>query len=113
MCILAIGECDVGDSDKVDCGYFGINQVQCEANNCCWKESSVSGVPYCFHRIGESDGNLMRMQLVLQRLLQHLEDELISCIPAQNTSTLKSMVIIVFYSTSFQKFHLSARLLTG
>ena len=39
----------------MDCGYFGIDKAECEANNCCWKESSVSGVPYCFHKVGESD----------------------------------------------------------
>ena len=52
---VLIGECDVGDSGKVDCGYFGIIQAGCEANGCCWKESSVSGVPYCFHKVGESE----------------------------------------------------------
>jgi len=57
--LLAIGagECNVADSDKVDCGYFGINQEQCEGNGCCWKESNIAGVPYCFHKVGESEGS--------------------------------------------------------
>jgi len=46
------------DSDKVDCGYFGITQEQCEGNGCCWKESNIGGVPYCFHKVGESEGSV-------------------------------------------------------
>ena len=52
--VVILGECQVEDSDKVDCGYFGINQTQCVNKGCCWKESNDSGVPYCFETIGES-----------------------------------------------------------
>ena len=45
------------DSDKVDCGYFGITQEQCEGNGCCWKESNIDGVPFCFYKVGESEGS--------------------------------------------------------
>ena len=55
VCCLTIGRCEVQeDSDKVNCGYVGIIQTQCEAKGCCWKEPSVSGVPFCFHKVGES-----------------------------------------------------------
>ena len=63
MCLpklcIAIGasRCSVADSDKVDCGYFGITQEQCEGNGCCWKESNIDGVPFCFYKVGESEGS--------------------------------------------------------
>ncbi len=38
---------------REDCGYPGINQEQCEKNNCCWKESSVDKVPWCFKGIDD------------------------------------------------------------
>lgn len=27
---------DWKDDDKTDCGYMGINQLECEKKNCCW-----------------------------------------------------------------------------
>ena len=38
---------------RKECGYAGINQEQCEKNNCCWKESSVDKVPWCFKGIDD------------------------------------------------------------
>ena len=38
---------------REECGYAGINQEQCEKNNCCWKESSVDKVPWCFKGIDD------------------------------------------------------------
>ena len=38
---------------KKDCGFYGINQKTCEEKGCCWKESSVQGVPWCFHGIDD------------------------------------------------------------
>lgn len=37
-------------SNKVECGYFGIKQNECEAKDCCWYESNVSGEPWCFYK---------------------------------------------------------------
>jgi len=45
-----VQKCNVGDTPKrVDCGYSGIQQNQCRQRKCCWKESSVDGVPWCFY----------------------------------------------------------------
>ena len=38
---------------KKDCGFYGINQKTCEEKGCCWKESSIQGVPWCFHGIDD------------------------------------------------------------
>eukprot|EP01127_Copromyxa_protea_P012578 TRINITY_DN3302_c0_g1_i1.p1 TRINITY_DN3302_c0_g1~~TRINITY_DN3302_c0_g1_i1.p1 ORF type:complete len:503 (+),score=114.35 TRINITY_DN3302_c0_g1_i1:19-1527(+) len=42
------GSCDV--SNKVDCGYSGINQQQCEAKGCCWVpvNPNPNNNPWCF-----------------------------------------------------------------
>jgi len=42
------GSCTTEDSKKVDCGHVGITQQQCVGKKCCWKESNIGGVPYCF-----------------------------------------------------------------
>lgn len=34
---------------RVDCGYVGITQAQCEAKGCCWMEGSVNE-PWCFYK---------------------------------------------------------------
>jgi glucoamylase len=52
--VAATGSCSVSDYDKVDCGYYGIDQTTCEAKSCCWAPSSVSGIPYCFSQAGAS-----------------------------------------------------------
>ena len=38
---------------KKDCGFYGINQKTCEEKGCCWKESPIQGVPWCFHGIDD------------------------------------------------------------
>ena len=41
-------------SQKFECGYYGIDQVECEKRDCCWVESSNSGDPWCFEKEGSS-----------------------------------------------------------
>jgi len=36
---VATSTCTVSDSEKVDCGFVGINQSQCETKGCCWVPS--------------------------------------------------------------------------
>ena len=38
---------------RKDCGYSGITQYECEQKNCCYKESSKNGVPWCFQGIDD------------------------------------------------------------
>ena len=41
--------CSVADSDKVDCGYVGVTQSECEAKSCCWSPAGTdSQTPWCF-----------------------------------------------------------------
>jgi len=52
--INAQGSCDVANSDKLDCGFSGTNQQQCESDGCCWQpvtrnESSMArDTPWCY-----------------------------------------------------------------
>ena len=39
----------IPESERVDCGWAGITQQQCETNLCCF-DSSLAGVPDCFYR---------------------------------------------------------------
>ena len=45
-------ECnEVVDSDKVDCGYDGIDEDQCLSEGCCWSpEGQNSQTPWCYKR---------------------------------------------------------------
>lgn len=40
--LAASQSCEVSESLRTDCGYFGINQQQCEAKGCCWKPTALS-----------------------------------------------------------------------
>jgi len=44
-------KCAVSDEDKVDCGVFGTQQPECEANGCCWKpvNPNPSNLPWCYY----------------------------------------------------------------
>jgi len=43
--------CNIPDNQKIDCGYAGINQQQCEGKGCCWVPlSNGSQVPWCFNK---------------------------------------------------------------
>jgi len=41
--------CEVDIHSRKDCGYYGINQEGCLSRGCCWAESSVNGIPWCFY----------------------------------------------------------------
>ena len=45
----ADSSCPTEDASKYDCGFSGINQTTCESKGCCWKESTISGTPWCFY----------------------------------------------------------------
>lgn len=40
-------ECVIENNDKLDCGFLGITQKECELKACCWKETH-SQFPWCF-----------------------------------------------------------------
>ncbi len=48
------GNCeDVEIPDRVDCGFFGIDQAGCEAKDCCWSPVSKDNsrdIPWCFYK---------------------------------------------------------------
>jgi glucoamylase len=50
--------CTLEDAQKTDCGYFGINQQQCESKSCCWRpvyeKEMLGGTPWCFFPSGQS-----------------------------------------------------------
>ena len=52
-------QCDLQDPQKVDCGFMGIDQSQCEAKGCCWKPAFsfmklVGDTPWCFYPSGQN-----------------------------------------------------------
>ena len=60
--------CSVSNRFKIDCGYYGINQTQCEAQSCCWEEidDNPDNYPWCYQQGGTGAGsfyNLSPMQL--------------------------------------------------
>jgi len=46
---LSSSTCAVPDGSKSECGFYGIDRSGCEAQGCCWSESSTNGVPWCFN----------------------------------------------------------------
>jgi len=42
-------QCQMPDSWRQDCGWFGVDEHTCEAKGCCWEESHT-GAPWCFQR---------------------------------------------------------------
>jgi len=50
------GKCDVGTSEKIDCGKSGSTQDTCEADGCCWSPASanpfkfgLTDTPWCYY----------------------------------------------------------------
>jgi len=41
--------CEVDVYSREDCGFYGINQEGCMSRGCCWAESSINGIPWCFY----------------------------------------------------------------
>lgn len=40
--------CEVGPTERRNCGFPGITATQCAAKGCCFN-SATRGVPWCFH----------------------------------------------------------------
>jgi glucoamylase len=54
---LVAGDCSVANDDKLDCGYYGIDESQCVAKGCCWSPSyntalETSSAPWCYYQAG-------------------------------------------------------------
>lgn len=48
--MLCQDSCDVNNSQKIDCGYSGINQQGCNQKGCCWvPQYQGSTTPWCFY----------------------------------------------------------------
>ena len=43
-----VASCNIDDSAKRDCGYYGINKQSCEADGCCWQQAPCDGIPMCY-----------------------------------------------------------------
>ena len=56
-------------SDRVDCGYFGIDQQGCQDKGCCWQpaiSASGSDTPWCFYPDGGGGGDCSDYNLVAE-----------------------------------------------
>ena len=40
-------------NDRVECGYFGINKVDCDSRGCCYSPTTAGGQPWCYHETGK------------------------------------------------------------
>ena len=40
--------CTVNEDKRAECGHYGIDKNGCENKGCCWKESNIQGVPWCY-----------------------------------------------------------------
>ena len=49
-------ECVIEDAERLDCGYYGISDQECYSRDCCWTESKIPGVPWCYHSISKYAG---------------------------------------------------------
>ena len=43
----------VMESEREDCGYYGIGSEECLSNKCCWMPSEVPNTPWCFFPSGK------------------------------------------------------------
>lgn len=49
--------CSIEDSQKIDCGYAGIDESACVAKSCCWSPAGDnSSTPWCFNSGSSSSG---------------------------------------------------------
>jgi len=46
-------QCEVAESNRRECGYYGIDEGACVSDGCCWRQSYSSGVPWCY---SQADG---------------------------------------------------------
>lgn len=56
--MLLAQSCSLSDSQKIDCGYMGIDKTKCEMKGCCWVpvsvEAGLKDTPWCFYPSGQA-----------------------------------------------------------
>jgi hypothetical protein len=52
--IMLESTCSVVNALKVDCGYSGITETECRNRNCCYVQTSVVGVTWCFNPVSDA-----------------------------------------------------------
>ena len=55
-------------NDRVNCGYFGIGEGECEDRGCCWSPSSADELPWCYHEKGNTFMKSHSSSMTLYRL---------------------------------------------
>jgi len=40
--------CEVAESNRMECGFYGIDEAGCIDRGCCWRSSGTQGVPWCY-----------------------------------------------------------------
>ena len=41
-------QCLVTNEEKLDCGHYGIDQISCIRQGCCWAPTDQPNIPWCF-----------------------------------------------------------------
>jgi hypothetical protein len=52
------GSCSFPDQEKRDCGYYGIDESECEARGCCFEVPAPSDAPQCYHHQSPTPVNI-------------------------------------------------------
>lgn len=57
--LVSSDECSVSNSDRIDCGYVGIDQNGCISKGCCWSpvydiQLQTTDTPWCYYKAGTS-----------------------------------------------------------
>ena len=69
VALRAVVSQNCGVTDKVDCGYFGIDQQGCQDKGCCWQPSNKVrdfDTPWCFYPDGGGGGDCTDYNLVAE-----------------------------------------------
>ena len=61
------------NDDRVECGYYGIDQAGCELRGCCWSPTTAAGQPWCYQVKGSYRG---KTTYIIQ-LYKNLQDKII------------------------------------
>jgi len=52
--VQRVERCSMLDTQRIECGWFGITPAQCKQKGCCHRDSLTPGVPHCYYRIEDA-----------------------------------------------------------
>jgi len=52
--LKTLEQCSILDTQRIECGWYGMTPAQCKQKGCCYRDSLTPGVPWCYYTLEDA-----------------------------------------------------------